>query len=312
MKPADWFVDCFGLDGPATLQGPVDQGYQGQIWRLVCGTVAYAVKETFVSLDPDQVALAYEFQTRAERLGVSVPHQLLTVDGRPALQDGEETLRLFEWIDLRGPDRDLDPVAVGRTLARLHRAGGPIDAAVDPWYDAPVGRDRWVELVAELRLAEAPFAETLEALVDELMSNESIMEPARGTILCHRDLWSDNLRSGADRVPVVIDWDNCGPASAAGELAMVLMEFGTTERRSHELYAAYVAADGPARITDLGDCTMLVAVLHHITELAARQWLAASGPLARQRATDHVLEFTADPLLPTHLRRLLAVCTGSG
>ena len=41
--------------------------------------------------------------------------------------DGETAVRVFEWVDLQPRSRRLDPVAVGRALAALHRAGTPTD-----------------------------------------------------------------------------------------------------------------------------------------------------------------------------------------
>ena len=311
MRSAEWLAEQFGLARPATLVGPVDRGFQGQVWRLTCGARTYAVKEALVPLDHDQVLAAYALQQRAEAAGVVAPRHLLTVAGDPAVYVDGETLRVFEWLELAPPDRDLDPAGLGRLLARMHTVGGPTTRAVDPWFVGPVGRDRWVELVAELRLAGAPFATTLGALVDELAASESILEAPRDLIVCHRDLWADNLRSGADGSPVVIDWDNCGPAPMAGELAMVLVEFGTTPTRARDLHAAYLAAGGPARITGPGDFTMPLAVLHHIVEIGAHQWLAASGDLARRRAADRVTEFTDDPLLLADVDRLLDALAGS-
>lgn len=307
MRSAGWLAERFGLRGPATLHGPVDQGYQGRIWRLDCGDDAYAVKETSVPLDDVQVALAYEFSTRAAAHGVRAPRQLVTVEGRPVAHDGAETLRLYEWVDLGAPDRALDPEAVGRTLACLHRAGGRALGEVDPWYVEPVGRDRWVELLAELELAGAPFVDELARLLPSLLESEAAMVPADQVQLCHRDLWSDNLRPGPDG-PVVIDWDNCGPASAAGELTMVLMDFGTTPARVAALYRAYLEADGPARLTDPGDFTMTLAVLHHLVELGSREWLAASGEHARKRAAARVREFTDEPTGLVEVQEMLAAC----
>jgi Ser/Thr protein kinase RdoA (MazF antagonist) len=264
------------------------------------------VKETFAALAAEQVLAAYRLQARAETCGVAAPRQLLTVAGLPAVYADGEMLRLFDWVALAGPDRDLDAAAVGRMIANLHRAAELSDSVVHPWYVEPVGRDHWIELVAELRLAGAPFADDLEALVEELAASESIMEPPRHVISCHRDLWADNVRRGPGDGPVVIDWDNCGPASAPGELAMVLAEFGTTPARARDLYAAYVDTGGPARITGLGDFTMPTAVLHHLVELGARQWLAAAGELARQRAAARVREFLDDPFRLADAERLLA------
>ena len=306
VRSAAWFAAEFGLDGPAHLVGPVDRGFQGQVWRLTCGERTYAVKEALVPLDHDQVVAAYALQQRAEEAGVVAPRQLLTVTGEPAVYVDGETLRVFDWLELAPPDRDLDAIGLGRLLARLHAVGGPTTGAVDQWFVEPVGRDHWVELVTELRLAGAPFAATLGALVDELATSETVMEAPRGVILCHRDLWADNVRAGADGSPVVIDWDNCGPAPMAGELAMVLVEFGSTAARARDLYTAYVQAGGPARITGRGDFSMPIAVLHHIVEIGARQWLAASGDLARRRAAGRVTEFTDNPLLLADIENLLA------
>jgi len=50
---------------------------------------------------------------------------------------------------------------------------------------------------------------------------------------------------------------------------------------------------------------MPVAVLHHLVELGARQWLAASGELARRRAAGRVTEFTDGPLLLADIDLLL-------
>jgi fructosamine-3-kinase len=305
VKSAEWLADRFGLGGPATLAGPVDRGFQGQVWRLTCGTRAYAVKEALVPLDHHQVVAAYALQQRAESAGVAAPRQLLTVAGDPAVYVDAETLRVFEWLELAPPDRDLDATVLGRLLAALHTVGGPTTGAVDPWFVEPVGRDHWVELVAELRLAGAPFAGVLGDLVDDLATSEAVLESPRDVIICHRDLWADNLRAAADGSAVVIDWDNCGPAPMAGELAMVLVEFGSTPARARELYTAYVEADGPARITGPGDFTMPITVLHHIVEIGARQWLAASGVLARRRAAGRVTEFTDHPLLLADIERLL-------
>lgn len=307
MRSAEWLADRYALPRPAVLTGPVDSGLQGQVWRLTCGGRAYAVKETLAPLDAAQVAAAYALQRRAEVAGVHAPRQLLTGDGEPAAYVDGETLRVFDWVTLAPADRRLDPVALGHCLAALHRAGGATDAPVDSWFVEPVGVDHWRELLAEATLAGAPFAADLLALQDELAASEAAMQPPRDTLVCHRDLWADNVRAD-DTGLTVIDWDNCGPASAAGELTMVLAEFGTTTERARALYTAYREAGGPARLTGVGDFSMTFAVLHHLVELAARQWLAASGDQARARAADRVAEFTGDTFLLADAHRLLDAC----
>ena len=154
----------------------------------------------------------------------------------------------------------------------------------------------------------APFAGELAALVDELVLVESIMRRpvADHLLVCHRDLWADNVRTRAlDGRPVVIDWDNHGRASASQELAMVLVEFGTTADRVRSLYRAYLDSGGPGRIHSVAEFTMPVAVLNHILELGCRQWLEATTDDQRARAAGRVAEFVGDPLtLPVVERRL--------
>ena len=284
----------------------MDRGFQGQVWRLTCGTRAYAVKEALVPLDHDQVVAAYELQQRAAAAGVMAPRQLLTVTGDPAVYVDGETLRVFDWLELAPPDRDLDAIELGRLLAAAahrrrpdRRRGRSLVRRAG--RAGPLGRAG-----GRAAAGGGPVRRHTRHLVDELAASEAVLEGPRDMSFCHRDLWADNLRAEADGSPVVIDWDNCGPAPAAGELAMVLVEFGSTPARARDLYTAYVDAGGPARITGRGDFTMPIAVLHHIVEMGARQWLAASGDVARRRAAGRVTEFTDDPFLLADVERLLA------
>ena len=52
MRSADWLADRFALPRPVTLEGPVDRGLQGRVWRLTCADRAYAVKEALAPIDP--------------------------------------------------------------------------------------------------------------------------------------------------------------------------------------------------------------------------------------------------------------------
>ena len=302
---AAWLAEQFGLPLPARLEGPVDRGYQGQVWRVVCADRRYAVKQADVSLDHDQMAAAYDLQTRAMARGVRAPRQLLTTSGDlSAARDGE-TVRVFEWVELAAPDRELDATSIGRMMAALHQAGGPANREVDAWYQQPVTRERWRALITDLRLAGAPFVDDLEASIPDMIAATAVIEAPRDVIVCHRDLWADNVRRGCDGLPVVIDWDNCGPASAVGELAMALGEFGTSASRARELVSAYREAGGPARLTGPGDFSMPLAILHHLVELGVTQWLTAADDEARQVSEGRVREFTDDPFGLDQIQEIL-------
>lgn len=302
-----WLAEQYGLPLPARLEGPVDRGYQGQVRKLVCAGRAYAVKQTDHVLDHDQVAAVYALQSRAMAQGVHAPRQLLTISGELTASCGEETVRVYDWVDLAPADRNLGAASVGRMLAALHRQGEATTAEVDPWFVRPVTQERWQALLAELRGAAAPFTDEFQALVPEMVAATAVFETPGDVLICHRDLWADNVRRGSDGLPVVIDWDNCGPASAVGELAMMLAEFGTSAARARELVTAYQAAGGPARFTGLGDFTMPIAVLHHLVELGATQWLSAPDDESRRLAEGRVREFIDDPFTLDQAGRFLDI-----
>lgn len=293
------------------------------VWRLTTSTGSYAVKETRLPLSDQQAASAYRFQRRAEAYGVHAPRQLLAGDGQVLVRVSGDPIRLYDWVDLHRPNRGLDAHVVGRLLARLHAAGAsltqPDDTGyvapgeVDPWFNDPVGRAGWESLVAQLEEAGAPFAADVAELVDGLVDIEAILGPSGGDqIVCHRDLWADNVRALiAGGEPMVIDWDNHGRGSASQELAMVLVEFGTTADRVRALYRSYTGSGGAGRITTPADFTMPVAVLNHILELGCRQWLAATDDEQRAHAAVRVAEFVGDPVTLPVVERLLAEVLGS-
>ena len=199
-------------------------------------------------------------------------------------------------MDIGPVDRSLDPYAVGRTVAAVHAVDHPADGPVHPWHTEPVGEDGWRQLAERSLAADAPFARGLDHLVPELVALEQVLEPPGPARRCHCDLWADNVRPSAGDGPVVIDWENSGPADPVGELPMVMFEFGSGDpARMRELYTAYVRAGGPARVTRPGDCTMLVATLGHILQEGVRRWLAATTDEDRAHNAAWVAEGVDDP-----------------
>lgn len=94
---------------------------------------------------------------------------------------------------------------------------------------------------------------------------------------CHRDLFTENLRSVADGSVCVIDWDNHGQAGASQELAFVLWGFaGGRADRARQIVDSYAGAGGTGRVRSPGDFTMLIATLGHINERTCARWLAHS------------------------------------
>jgi thiamine kinase-like enzyme len=174
-----------------------------------------------------------------------------------------------------------------------------------------VSRATWDELGAALAAAGAPFAAEFEGFARHQLRVQESFAPPRNLQLCHRDLWADNLRTTPRGGLCVIDWDLCGPADPAQELAVLLTEFcyGRPDR-ARALYAAYLDGGGTGRITGRGDFTMAQAQFGHFATTAARQWLATTDAQARDRAEAWFREGLRNPLDVEHVDALLAASRG--
>ncbi len=212
-------------------------------------------------------------------------------------------VRVYEWVDLRGPDPRLDPGQVGAVVAAIHRVPATDPSPVDPWYHAPIGTQRWDQLAGQLLAAGAPFPRRLADLRDELVALESWIEPPHVPQTCHRDLWADNLLPTADGGICVIDWENSGPADPSQELGCVLFEFTRADPgRARALTQAYQQAGGPARVNRRGHFSMLIAQLGHITETAATDWI---NPNPRSPERTDSAAWIGEVLDQPHTRELL-------
>src|SRR4051812_49527142 len=83
LRPTDagLLASVFGLDGDTRLEGPVERGEQGQVWRLEVGGQRYAVKEVLVPLADEQAQLADAFSRRAQAGGGRAPQAILNPGG---------------------------------------------------------------------------------------------------------------------------------------------------------------------------------------------------------------------------------------
>lgn len=300
-------AQAYGLGEPATLSGPVARGQLGQVWRLTTPASAYAVKEWFASPDAAQIERDAEFSEQARAAGVLTPAVVRTRQGEVVLSWPEAMVRVFEWVDLAARDRALDPVGVGRLLAHLHRSAPSTDEPVGHWFADGVGADTWHRLLRRAHHEQAPFAGALASLVDDLVAVEAFIEPPRRLLVCHRDLWADNVLAGPDGRPWVVDFENIGPADPSHELAMVLFEFGLDDpARVRALHRAYVDTGGPGRVRRPGHFSMLIAEQAHIGQLATSRWVGAGDPAERDRLAAWFMEIVDDPVTPSRIDRVLA------
>jgi aminoglycoside phosphotransferase (APT) family kinase protein len=257
------------------------------------------------------VLLDAAYQDAVHAAGVPMPEVVRDPQGEVLreLEDGT-VVRVYTWVEVGERDRSLDPVLVGRTVAAIHLVDVPDDGPQHPWHTEPVGGPQWRELADRSLAAGAPFGPALAALVPELTALEELLVPAGPLRRCHCDLWADNVLPSGPGL-VVLDWENSGPADPVGELPMVMLDFGRHDpHRMRQLYAAYVAAGGPARITGAGDCSMLIATLGHIVEIGVTLWLNGTDPRARAADAAWVAEAVDEPLTRRLVDTIVAAAQG--
>jgi Ser/Thr protein kinase RdoA (MazF antagonist) len=304
---------AFGLGD--TEADPVVQarGRQGRVWRVRTGRGCFAVKELFVELTEQQAQVEAEFQAVIADRGVRAPRPVRTVTGAVLERVAGIQFRVHSWVAVLGPRRDLDPETVGTLMAALHRDPLPASpTGTEPWHTVPVPDQEWEVASERLARAGAPFAKQFALARVHFRTLRQVFRPPDRTQLCHRDLWADNLRLTQDGGLCVLDWDNCGPADPAQELAVPLVEFCYDDAdRAAALYRAYRRAGGPGRLSDRGDFTMVLAQFDHFAVTAARQWLAAGDDAARARAQAWFDEGWAEPLGLPEIDRLLCAVRGS-
>jgi aminoglycoside phosphotransferase (APT) family kinase protein len=300
-------AEAYGLPRPARLEGPVARGQLGRVWRLRTPERDFAVKEWYAQPDLGGAGRDARFVESARAARVLTPAIIRTPTGQVVQVVDGTAVRVFDWVDLRPPSRRLDPPDVGRTVARLHLASQPSDDPVDNWFATGFGERSWRELHARVVAEGAPFADELGAIVDELIAVESVIEPHEQPIVCHRDLWADNVLATDDGRVCVIDFENLGPADPSQELAMVLFEFGDDDpERARQIHTAYRDAAGPGRVTRRGHFTMVVAEQAHIGQLACSRWVGASDEGERERLAAWFREIPADPVTLARIDRTLA------
>ena len=303
---ASVIAERFGLGRDATLHGPVAFGRLGEVWQLVTGRGRFAVKHSHVAVSPQDAELDAAYQDVVHAAGVPMPAVARAVDGSVIAHIDNAQVRVYEWVDVLPADRRLDPGEFGRLLATIHAAAVPTDQPVDGWYVDPVGAERWHDLLTRLRRAEAPFVDRLAAVLPGVLEAEGILTSPGRVQICHRDLWADNVRRTPAGGLVVLDWENSGPGDVNGELGCALFDYGLGEPdRTRTLYAAYVDADGPGRLADRGDLTMLVAQLGNIARIGCERWLTSTTDQERADNVDWVTEFLDEPVTLDAVDRIL-------
>jgi Ser/Thr protein kinase RdoA (MazF antagonist) len=265
----DFLRRTYGWVGDVTVE-PGPRGALGRIWRVTAGGQVYALKEIFAEPPAEpQIAVEVDFVLRAHAAGVRAPLGRPDQTGRHIVVGPGAWFRLADWVavesmDLAAPST---PAAVGELLARLHTCAPaasrePDGSPPDAWYDDVPP----VPAFAALLGSGASWAPRLERVLPSLPQLCSVVTgvDASRMLLCHRDLHPGNVLAGtSDGAPVVVDWDNLGPADPSRELARALFDWWCDPVPDLEAmlttYETYVRSGGPARLTSSRDFTMLVA-----------------------------------------------------
>ncbi|MBO0869804.1 MAG: aminoglycoside phosphotransferase family protein [Micromonosporaceae bacterium] len=308
-------ASCFGLGEPTADPAYSDRGELSQVWRLSTDRGDWAIKELFDPVSEASAAADVAFQRAAAAAGIPLPEPVLTVDGR-VLMSGQEAaspaaaLRAYEWAELDPAGRVAVP-QFAAVVAALHRVQHPCEGTAIAWFSEPIGADEWWDLLATAQSGRASWTPALEHWIPELVVLDAAVRPTDPDRLrtCHRDLGLANIRPTTGGGLVVLDWENCGPAEPAQELAAVLCELAgeLSTQDAADGYAAYRAAGGPARLTSFDDFSMAIAVQGHLLRFYGERSLHVSlSEQDRQRADTRMNRMLRRPLTQAYLSELLA------
>ncbi|MET7336100.1 aminoglycoside phosphotransferase family protein [Nonomuraea sp. NPDC005650] len=289
---------AYGLGEPVGPAGYAARGELGRIWRLDTGRGSWAVKELLVPGEESAARQDAAFQRAAGEAGVRLPGHVTTAEG-DVLLDGR--WRVYEWVDLV-PGEAVTAAELGVVTAGLHRVGHPASGPVAAWFSEPVGRAAWEELAA----AGGAWAPMLERALADLVALDALVAPPGSPITtCHRDVNMENVCRAADGGVIVLDWENCGPARPAWELAGILVDLPLKDAVA--AYHAYRGAGGPARVAEPADFSMAIAVQGHLLELYARRALSPEeSEENRERAHARLHAMLDRPLTPARIDDILS------
>lgn len=264
----DFIADTYALGAGTWTVTPVARGALGQIWKLSGNGTAWAVKELLFEKDEPDVSAESALRDAAETLGISAPRLMADRTGAHVVRLPEGSwVKLYDWVD-GTPADPADPEILswcGRTLAILHRAGEGASGTPDGWYEECHGDADWADLLERVGRAGLPWAKELEGFVAttaaELARHVSPSSPG-DVVTSHLDMRPQNVLVGASG-PVLLDWDNAGPASAERELARALYVWSggadVDTEAARRLVRAYREAGGRAVVKGPGAFSMLFA-----------------------------------------------------
>lgn len=312
-------ADAFGLGRPIGPAVAAARGELGRIWRLETTTGTWAVKEIFAPGTETAARADVAFQEAALAAGVPMPRPIVgpgeAVLAQVEAPDRRTTVRVYQWVEIAQPVRPAAATDAAAILGRLHALAYPADRPMDPWYTDAVAADRWAALIAAAEAASAPWAPTLAELVPALVAGAPIIAAGRHhpTIRCHLDFNIENVHVGTDGQPIVVDWENSGPAPAEEELAAVLAEFVPDPSGVPAFLRAYAAAGGPATLRDPSSFAMCLAFQSDLVAWYAERALDPKlSDEDRARSVHWLRDIAANVFTPARIDGWLAAAAAGG
>ena len=241
------------------------------------------------------------FQEIALAAGVPMPRPIRSTDGEAVIDVGTgrqaRLVRVYAWVDLAGRDEEPPLAEVAAILGLLHAAAPRDERQMDPWTTTPPPAAIWPARLAAARAAEAPWARPLAALIPVLIDTLAATGPVRvaEAITCHLDYNPENVLVDVDGRPVVVDWENNGPAPAEQELASVVAEFVRDAAGTRAFLDSYEAAGGVGRLVDRSSFALTAIVQTNLIETYSRRALdPAKSDEDRARAAYWIADIAAN------------------
>lgn len=197
-------------------------------------------------LDNHTTASAYMLAAHTEamhRLGIPTAEVVRNLDADPVSVFGERLILLKRWINgqvLEALPFELLSIA-GGLLARLHEI--PVGAVPD----LPV-RTRRLSLAHVAAIEEFPDRDFGDWLARRLRAvrEVEIAQPFRSDVVCHGDMFTDNLIVRPDGQLSIIDWETVSFDSSLLDLGMTLLGLARTNgkldyERAEQIVAGYLS-----------------------------------------------------------------------